>query len=128
LTALLLAAADPANAYGAALPWPERPAGGHKPGRKAGALVVQVDGQLVLYVERGGRTVLSWSEEPRALALAARAVAQAVQDGRVGALTVASTDGALILAPGSAGKPTPVAQALVEAGFVPTPQGLRLRR
>ncbi len=41
--ALVLAAADPANAYGAALPWPERPeetAGGHRPGRKAGALVV----------------------------------------------------------------------------------------
>ncbi len=47
--ALVLAATDPANPYGAALPWPERvvdparatrPATGHRPGRKAGALVV----------------------------------------------------------------------------------------
>jgi hypothetical protein len=48
----VLAAADPANPYGAALPWPERPGEvviGHKPGRKAGALVILVDGELVLY-------------------------------------------------------------------------------
>src|SRR5690606_21730958 len=64
--ALVLAAADPANPYGAALPWAERvvddatgadvrsgDAGrGHRAGRKAGALVVLVDGALVLYVER----------------------------------------------------------------------------
>jgi ATP-dependent Lhr-like helicase len=59
----VLAATDPANPYGAALPWPQRPgenAAGHKPGRKAGALVVLVDGELVLYVERGGRTLLTW--------------------------------------------------------------------
>ena len=45
--ALTLAATDPANPFGAALPWPEREAsGGHRPGRKAGALVVLVDGAL----------------------------------------------------------------------------------
>ncbi|MER5438638.1 ATP-dependent helicase [Streptomyces sp. NPDC002790] len=64
--ALVLAAADPANAYGAALPWPDPPAGagqkpGHKPGRKAGSLVVLVDGELTLYMERGGKTLLAWS-------------------------------------------------------------------
>src|ERR1019366_1347912 len=62
---LVLAAADPANAYGAALPWPTRPdeaPGGHRPGRKAGALVVLTDGELVLYVERGGKTLLSLTE------------------------------------------------------------------
>ena len=54
--AVVLAAADPANAYGAALPWPEPPDGaGHKPGRKAGSLVVLVDGELTLYMERGGK-------------------------------------------------------------------------
>ena len=45
---MVLAATDPANPYGAALPWPERPDDaantGHRPGRKAGALVVLVDG------------------------------------------------------------------------------------
>ncbi|GAA2092269.1 ATP-dependent helicase [Streptomyces albiaxialis] len=61
--ALVLAAADPANAYGAALPWPSPPAGAtHKPGRKAGALVVLVDGALTLYMERGGKTMLVWTD------------------------------------------------------------------
>src|SRR5262249_9744191 len=70
LTVVVLAAADPANAYGAALPWPTRPdetPGGHRPGRKAGALVILVAGQLVLYVERGGKTLLSWTAEPALL-------------------------------------------------------------
>ena len=47
------------------LPWPE-PRGegaGHRPGRKAGALVVLVDGELVLYVERGGRTLLTFTDD-----------------------------------------------------------------
>ena len=63
--AVVLAAADPANAYGAALPWPEPPTdAGHKPGRKAGSLVVLVDGELALYMERGGKTLLAWPSEP----------------------------------------------------------------
>jgi len=40
-----------------------RRASGHRAGRKAGALVVLVDGELVLYVERGGKTLLSWTED-----------------------------------------------------------------
>jgi ATP-dependent helicase Lhr and Lhr-like helicase len=127
-SALLLAAADPANAYGAAIPWPERAgAGGHKPGRKAGALVVLVDGELVLYVERGGRTVLSWSDSEERLAMAARAVAGAVRDGRVGTLTVTTTNSVPILAAGAGSAPTPVAAALLAAGFAASPQGLRMR-
>ncbi len=81
---VVLAAADPANAYGAALPWPERPeetAGGHRPGRKAGAIVVLADGELVLYVERGGKTLLSWTSEDSMLEPAARALAAAVRAG-----------------------------------------------
>ena len=42
---------------------PTRKATGHRAGRKAGALVVLVDGELVLYVERGGKTLLSWTED-----------------------------------------------------------------
>ena len=62
--AVTLAATDPANPFGAALPWPDREAsGGHRPGRKAGALVVLVDGCLTLYVERGGKTLLTWSDD-----------------------------------------------------------------
>ena len=64
--AVTLAATDPANPFGAALPWPEREtSGGHRPGRKAGALVVLVDGALTLYVERGGKTLLTWSDDAR---------------------------------------------------------------
>ena len=60
-TTVTLAATDPANPYGAVLPWPALPEGtGHRPARKAGGLVVLVDGQLVLYVERGGKSVLAF--------------------------------------------------------------------
>jgi ATP-dependent helicase Lhr and Lhr-like helicase len=120
---LVLAAADPANPYGAALPWPARPddtAGAHKPGRKAGALVVVMDGRLMLYVERGGRTLLSWSEDPETLGPAAAALARAVREGALGRLTVERADGAGVY-------DSPLAQALRDAGFHPTPRGLRLR-
>ncbi|MEP6651298.1 MAG: hypothetical protein ABJA74_15520, partial [Lapillicoccus sp.] len=66
--AIVLAATDPANPFGAALSWPERAtdvaSAGHRPGRKAGALVVIVDGSPVVYVERGGRTLLTFSDDP----------------------------------------------------------------
>ena len=71
IAAVVLAATDPANPYGAALPWPERvsddatPGTGHRPGRKAGALVVLVDGALAVYVERGGRTLLTFTADAR---------------------------------------------------------------
>ena len=118
-TATVLAACDPANAYGAALPWPERE--GHRPGRKAGALVVLVDGVLVFYVERGGKTLLSFTEEERRLGPAAHALASAMHQGHLGKLTVERADGGHVF--GSAG----VSAALQQAGFRMTPQGLRLR-
>jgi ATP-dependent helicase Lhr and Lhr-like helicase len=120
---VVLAAADPANAYGAALPWPERPddsAGGHRPGRKAGALVVLTGGDLVLYVERGGKTLLSWTSEPSVLEPAAAALAAAVRAGALGRLTVERADGGGVY-------DSPLARALETAGFRPTPRGLRLR-
>ena len=122
--AVVLAAADPAQPYGAALPWPERPGetpSSHRPGRKAGALTVLVDGALVLYVERGGRTLLSWNDEPERLAASAAALAAAVRDGALGRLTVERADGE------RAGGDSPLTQALEAAGFRPTPRGLRLR-
>jgi ATP-dependent helicase Lhr and Lhr-like helicase len=120
---VVLAAADPANAYGAALPWPPRPdetAGGHRPGRKAGALVVLVDGGLALYVERGGKTLLSWTADPEVLGPAAAALATAVRAGALGRLTVERADGSGVY-------DSPLARALESAGFRPTPRGLRLR-
>ncbi|MDG4785749.1 ATP-dependent helicase [Micromonospora sp. WMMD1102] len=181
--ARVLAATDPANPYGAALPWPSRVvdtgdgtigvdtgatggtaatgstaaaggsattggpatagatgakagpgvtgaraghgagggnATGHRAGRKAGALVVLVDGALVLYVERGGRTLLSFSDDAGTLATAASALAASVASGALGALAVERADGASVHA-------SPLRDALTAAGFRTTPRGLRLR-
>jgi ATP-dependent Lhr-like helicase len=128
--AVVLAATDPAQPFGAALLWPDRPsevdgdaaAGrGHRPGRKAGALVVLVDGHLALYVERGGRTLLSWTTDPAALQAAADALALAVREGGLGRLAVERADGESVHAPSA------LSDALEAAGFRPTPRGLRLR-
>jgi ATP-dependent helicase Lhr and Lhr-like helicase len=124
--ALVLAATDPANPYGAALPWPERvvdagePGAGHRPGRKPGALIITVAGELVLYVERGGRTLLSYVDDTERLALAGRALADAVRTGALGPMSVERADGEAILA-------SPLREALAAAGFRATPRGLRLR-
>jgi ATP-dependent Lhr-like helicase len=138
--AVVLAATDPANVYGAALPWPERSTGGddeavdvgegtgsgrrttgHRAGRKAGALVVLVDGDLVLYVERGGKTLLSWTEDEQVLKEAATALSSAVAAGALGRMVVQKADGA------SVHESTPLSAALQAAGFAATPRGLRLR-
>jgi ATP-dependent Lhr-like helicase len=134
--AVVLAASDPANPFGAALPWPERaldPADAsgkgtdkrrrHQPGRKAGAVVVLVDGELVLYVERGGKTLLTSSEDPDLLRAAAGALADAVRRGSLGRITVEKADGGQLL-----GSDHPVVPALEQAGFHLTPRGLRMRR
>ncbi|MFC7275247.1 ATP-dependent helicase [Paractinoplanes rhizophilus] len=127
--AQVLAATDPANPYGAALPWPDRivdsgdgepTRAGHRPGRKAGALVVQVSGDLVLYVERGGRTLLSFTDDPETLIAAGRALGDAVRSGALGAMSVERADGEAVHA-------SPLRDALTTAGFRATPRGLRLR-
>jgi len=149
--ALTLAATDPANPFGAALPWPTDDAGdadasgdagsattggtatgstgtaattgttgrGHRPGRKAGALVVLVDGRLAVYVERGGKSVLTFTTDPADLAAAATSIAATVRSG-LGKLAVERVDGAFVLE-------APLGDALRTAGFTATPQGLRLR-
>ncbi|WP_328338902.1 ATP-dependent helicase [Micromonospora sp. NBC_00421] len=125
----VLAATDPANPYGAALPWPERavdsgdgaaPGTGHRAGRKAGAVVVLVGGELALYVERGGRTILSFTDDADALAAAGKALAGAVHSGALGAMSVERADGEAVHS-------SPLRDALTAAGFRATPRGLRLR-
>lgn len=138
--ALTLAATDPANPYGAALPWPSEDAPadpdaepgtdpapaattttgrGHRPGRKAGALVTTVDGRLAVYVERGGKSVLTFTDDPADLAVAARSIAGVVRSG-LRKLAVERVDGDFVLE-------SQLGSALREAGFTATPQGLRLR-
>ena len=115
----VLAATDPANPYGSTLSWPERE-GSHRPGRKAGAVVVLVDGELALYVEKGGKTLLSYSDDDARLQPAADALALAAREGLLGKLSVERADGEAI-------QDSPLARALVEVGFKPTTRGLRLR-
>jgi ATP-dependent helicase Lhr and Lhr-like helicase len=115
--AVALAATDPANPYGAALPWP--PGEGHRPGRKAGAVVVLVDGSLALYIERGGKTVLTFGTSGDDLEVAAAELARVVRDN-LGKLRVEKIDGEFSIG-------TPLGDALVASGFALHPDGLRLR-
>ncbi|BAJ31127.1 MULTISPECIES: ATP-dependent helicase [Kitasatospora] len=121
--ALVLAAADPANAYGAALAWPEPPTGtaaAHRPGRKAGSLVVLVDGGLVLYLERGGKSLLSWAADGPADDPADDPVLAAALGALAGPLAIERINGLPALT-------SPLGPALEAAGLHPAPKGYRLR-
>jgi ATP-dependent Lhr-like helicase len=129
--AVVIAAADPANPYGAALPWPSRKLSeddvAHRPGRKAGALVAMVDGELVWFLERGGRSLLSFTDDTDAHVAAATALADLFNAGRVQPLLVEKVNGVSVLEPAAQGERAAVHDALVNAGFSRTPRGLRLR-
>lgn len=123
--AVAMAAADPANPYGAALGWPAHP-GTARPGRKAGALVVLVDGDLVWFVERGGRSLLNFATGEDAAEVqraAAGALAGLIAERRVDGILVERVDGTAVLEI----RDSPTTSALAEAGFSRTPRGLRLR-
>ena len=92
----LLAASDPANPYGAALPWPRRSDADRRPfQRAAGAYVSLVDGQAVLYLERGGRSLQSFpaADDPVVAAAALGSLAALVADRRVRELVMTRIDG-----------------------------------
>ncbi|MFG6444256.1 ATP-dependent helicase [Microbacterium sp. P07] len=121
LRAVTLAATDPANPYGAALAWPALEGITHRPGRKAGGIVVLVDGELVLYLERGGRTALAFTDDEAVLQAATRELASTAKSRRLDTLTIEQVNGAFVYG-------TPVGRALREGGFVESPRGLTLRR
>jgi len=125
----VLAATDPANPYGAALPWPaasEGREGERRPMRAAGALVVLVDGALAAWLGPGERRLLTFLDgvAERASDDVARAVARALaregQRGRWRLLALEDVDGAPVAE-------SPLAPALREAGFTPAPHGYLLR-
>jgi ATP-dependent Lhr-like helicase len=114
---LVLAAADPAQPFGTALPWPKE-AEGRRPSRVAGAHVVLVGSDLACYVEAGGRGLLTFvSGEPLRIALAA--LADAVRGGRIRKLELERVDGEPVLGGPSEG-------LLVELGFRSGPRRLTL--
>jgi ATP-dependent helicase Lhr and Lhr-like helicase len=98
---VLLAAADPANPYGAALAWPRDEARHQRsPSRAAGAYVVLHDGELVLYLERGGRSLLTFApfDDDAVAAAAVAALRALLTDGRLRRLQLERLDGAAISA------------------------------
>jgi ATP-dependent Lhr-like helicase len=124
---VVLAAADPANAYGAALPWPDStPGTGHLPGRRAGAMVVLMEGRLVMYLERGGSALLTFSAQEADLKPSAQGLAATLRSHRPAlrpaSITIRRIDGGSALT--AAGE---VTRALESGGFAATPQGFRLR-
>jgi ATP-dependent Lhr-like helicase len=120
----LLAAADPAQPYGAALSWPRRGDQDRRAfQRAAGAHVVLVDGSPVLYIERGRGGLMTFpaadGAAPSMLALAA--LGGLVGEGRLRELVLTRVDGEPL------GPQHPWWARLVEAGFVPGYRGLALR-
>ncbi|MGJ6978980.1 ATP-dependent helicase [Aestuariimicrobium soli] len=119
----LLAACDPANPYGAALPWPDSPA--HRPSRKAGALVVLDDAAPLLYLERGVRTVLAFSADAERLRAGLQTLTDAVLRQSISPMTIETINGeSALTASWGAGRWRDLLEA---AGFVMTPQGFRPR-
>ena len=119
----LLAAADPANPYGAAIPWPRRGEADRRPfQRAAGAYVAIVDGSAALYLERGGGTIqtLPASDDPEIADAALRSLHALVDDRRVRELVITKVDG------GPVGE-SPLRERLVAAGFSAGYRGLVLR-
>lgn len=85
-------------------------------------MVVLSDGRLVLFVERGGRTVLTFTRDEAALTAAVGALTDLVAQGRLRELTVTTIDGERAL-----GSQHPLVEALTTGGFHITPKGIRLR-
>jgi ATP-dependent Lhr-like helicase len=118
---LVLAAADPAQPYGGALPWPRRDGQERRPSRVAGAYVVLVEDEPALYVERGGRGLVTLADPARQAALRAalEALAAAVRGGQVPKLALERIDGEPAIS-------SPLAELLLELGFHTGPRRLTL--
>jgi ATP-dependent Lhr-like helicase len=116
---LVLAAADPAQPYGAAIPWPKRANG--RAARVAGAQVVLLGGEAVLFVERGGRTLVPLRDpEEEWLRVALAGLVSYVKRGGAKRLAVERFDGEPVT-------DSFVLPLLVEAGFLAGPRRAVLR-
>jgi ATP-dependent helicase Lhr and Lhr-like helicase len=116
---LVLAAADPAQPFGAAISWPRR--AGARAARVAGAWVVLLDGEAVLFVERGGRSLVPLREpDPIWLRVAINALVAHVRAGGAKRLAVERFDGEPVVE-------TEAMELLVESGFLAGPRRAVLR-
>lgn len=122
---LMLAATDPANPYGAALPWPKSSSdGAMRPGRAAGSRVVLYGGQLIAYLGRTAQQLLTFlpDSEPE------RSHAQAALGRTLAKLATSERPVFLTKIDGLATGASPVAKELEAAGFAATSRGLLHRR
>jgi ATP-dependent Lhr-like helicase len=119
--AQVLAVTDPANPYGATLPWPKRDEdGGRRPSRVPGAYVVTLDAEPALYVERGGKGLVPLRDpEESWLRPALEALADAVKRGRVTRLGIERFDGEPVVG-------SEAGALLIELGFRQGPRKLTL--
>jgi len=117
---LVLAATDPAQPYGAALPWPKRDEERRRPQRVAGAYVVLAGAEPVLYVERGGKglALLADPDDPR-VGPSLEALAGFVKAGRIKKLDFERVDGEPIVG-------SPLEPVLIDLGFRLGPKKLTL--
>jgi ATP-dependent Lhr-like helicase len=116
---VVLAATDPAQPYGAALPWPESRPDAGRPSRSAGAFVVTRRGVPIAFLERGGRGVLRFSEGGATNAWV-DALARLVKDGRLRQLEIQRVDGLPV-------RESDALEALRAAGFRDGYRGVILR-
>ncbi len=125
---LVIAAADPAQPYGAALSWPERPGGSARPSRSAGAFVVIVDGACAAFLERGGKALITFRPDvPSGTDTAAddtarwaEALVDAHKQGRLVRVQIERIDD-------EPARTSPHAAALRAVGFADGYKGLTLR-
>jgi ATP-dependent Lhr-like helicase len=119
--ALVLAATDPANPFGASLPWPRRDDdSGRRPARAPGAYVVMLDAEPMLYVERGGKALLPLLDPgDQRVRPALEALADAVRRRQVPRLAVERFDGEPVVG-------SPAGELLIELGFRQSPRRLTL--
>jgi ATP-dependent Lhr-like helicase len=112
---VVLASTDPANPYGAALPWPET---GARLARDAGSYVFMVEGRLAAFLDRGGRNLSLLDPDVDRLSDLARGLATVASRHR--RFRIETVDGGAI-------EQTRLAPVLSEWGFVPALKGLRLK-
>jgi ATP-dependent helicase Lhr and Lhr-like helicase len=112
-----LAATDPAQPYGAALPWPDTTG---RPARAAGAFVVLVDGAVAATLDRGGRSLTTFGH-PSEPAVWLPALMDLVTSGRLRKLEITKVDGAAVH------DAAPWPATLEAAGFSPGYRGLTFR-
>ena len=113
---VVLAATDPAQPYGAALTWPDSPG---RPARTAGAHVVLADGEPLVILERGGRSLTTFASTESTDAWI-EAIIGLVKDGRLPKLEIAKVDGTPI-------RETPWPPRLEATGFTPAYKGMLYR-